>query len=86
MSKVKLSHYHHAGNNGKSKFSSQSFLTSALDGGEWSASSPGHTSLPGKRTPVPIGQEVGWASAMVWTKRLQDRTLVIQSVVRHYTD
>jgi hypothetical protein len=38
------------------------FLTSALDGGEWSASrpgrfTPGETPLP----PVSIGQEAGWA-------------------------
>jgi hypothetical protein len=29
-------------------------LTSALDGGEWSASRPGR-STPGKEAPVPIG-------------------------------
>jgi hypothetical protein len=32
-----------------------SFLTSALDGGEWSASRPGRTLPPGKGPPVPIG-------------------------------
>jgi hypothetical protein len=36
-------------------------LTSALDGGEWSAS------RPGRFTPVPIGQEVGWAPEPVGT-------------------
>jgi hypothetical protein len=50
---------------------------------------------PGERTPpVPIGQEVGWASELVWTDRLQeqffssagDRTTVVQSVVRHCTE
>jgi hypothetical protein len=48
----------------------------------------------GKGPPVPIGQEGGWAPELVWTQRLEeksfppveDRTLVIQSVVRHYTD
>jgi hypothetical protein len=42
----------------------------------------------------PTGQEAGWASELVWTQRLEeksfvsvgDRTFVIQSVVRHYTD
>jgi hypothetical protein len=32
---VKLSDYRHAGAHGDMKFSSYSFLTSALDGGEW---------------------------------------------------
>jgi hypothetical protein len=34
------------------------FLTSALVGGEWSASRPAALS-PGKEPPVPIGQEAG---------------------------
>jgi hypothetical protein len=49
---------------------------------------------PGKKNPVPIGEEAGWASEPVWTQRLKeksfasagDRNPVIQSVVRHYTD
>jgi hypothetical protein len=49
---------------------------------------------PGKGPPVPIVQEAGWASEPVWTQRLEeksfapagDRTPVVQSVVRHYTD
>jgi hypothetical protein len=48
----------------------------------------------GKDSPVPIGQEAGWAPEPVWTQRLEekssasvgDRTPVVQSVVRHYTD
>jgi hypothetical protein len=44
--------------------------TSALDGGEWSASRPGRALAPGKRPPVPIVQEAGWAPEPVWTKRL----------------
>jgi hypothetical protein len=43
---------------------------------------------------VPIGQEAGQASELVWTQRLEEKsfasageqTLVVQSVVRHYTD
>jgi hypothetical protein len=46
--------------------SSYSFLTSALDGGVWSASRPGRA-LP----PVPIGQEAGWAPEPVWTQGLE---------------
>jgi hypothetical protein len=46
---------------------------------------------PGKRSPVPIVQEAGWASEPVWTQRLEeksfasawDRTMSVQSVVRH---
>jgi hypothetical protein len=69
-----------------------SFTTSALDGGEWSASRPGRA-IP----PVPIVQEAGWASEPVWTQRLQEKSFrlsqgsnhvrpVVESVVRHYTD
>jgi hypothetical protein len=67
-------------------------LTSALDGGEWSASCPGRALPPGKGPPVPIGQEAGWAPEPVWTQRLEkkssagDRTPIVQPVVRHYTD
>jgi hypothetical protein len=50
--------------------------------------------LRGKGPPVPIVQEAGWAPGPVWTQRLEekfsasvgDRTPVVQSVVRHYTD
>jgi hypothetical protein len=69
---------------------SYSFLTSALDGGEWSESRPGRALPPGKEPPVSIVQEAGWASEPVWTQRLEekssafvgDRTPVVQSVVR----
>jgi hypothetical protein len=71
--------------------SSYSFLTLALDGGEWSASRPGRALPPGKGSPVPIGQEAGWAPEPIWTQRLEekssvgDRTPVVQSVFTHYT-
>jgi hypothetical protein len=54
-------------------YSSYSFTTSALDGGEWSASRPAALS-PGKGTPVPIVQEAGWAPEPVWTQRLQEKS------------
>jgi hypothetical protein len=50
---------------------------------------------PGEKgTPVPIGQEAGWAPEPVQTQRIKekssasvgDRTPVVQSVVSHYTD
>jgi hypothetical protein len=79
----------HGGAWGERMYSSYSFLTSALDGGEWSASRPGRA-LP----TVPIVQEAEWAPEPVWTQGLEekssasvgDRTPVIQSAVRHYTD
>jgi hypothetical protein len=39
----------------------KTFLTSALDEGEWSALPPG------KEPPVPTGQGGGWAPEPVWT-------------------
>jgi hypothetical protein len=39
---------------GDRRYSSYSFLTSALEGGEWSASRPGLALPPGKGPPVPI--------------------------------
>jgi hypothetical protein len=49
---------------------------------------------PGKGPPVPIVQKAGLASELVSTQRVEekfftsagDRTPVIQSVARHYTD
>jgi hypothetical protein len=78
---------------GKRRYSSYSFLTSALDGGEWSASRPGRALPPGKGPPVPTVQEAGWAPEPVWAQRLEqkssasvgDGTPAVQSVVRHYT-
>jgi hypothetical protein len=66
---------------GERRNSSYSFTTSALDGGEWSASRPGRA-LP----PVAIGQEAGWVPEPVWTQRIEekffapagDRTPVVQ--------
>jgi hypothetical protein len=42
------------------------FLTSALYGGEWPASCPGHFT-PRRKIPVSITQEVGWYPEPVWT-------------------
>jgi hypothetical protein len=38
---------------GERRYSSYSFLTSALEGSEWSASLPGHALPPGEEPPVP---------------------------------
>jgi hypothetical protein len=76
---------------GDRRYSSYSFLTSALEGGERSASRPGRALPPDKEPPVPTVQEAGWAPEPVWTRGLEgkssasvgDRT---PAVVRHYTD
>jgi len=87
-----VSRYHHACAKGERKYSSYSFLTSALDGGDWSASRPGRALPPGKGPPVPIVQEAGWAPQPVWIQRLEekssavDRIPSVYSVVRNYTD
>jgi hypothetical protein len=65
--------YCHAGDKGGRKYSSYSLLTSALDGSEWSASYPGRALFPGKDPPLPIVQEAGWASKVVWTQRLEEK-------------
>jgi hypothetical protein len=70
----------HGGAWGKRRYSSYSFSTSALDGGEWSASRPGRalppgrTLPPGKRPPVPIVQEAGWAPEPIWTQKIEEKS------------
>jgi hypothetical protein len=58
---------------GGEEYSCYSFTTSALDGGEWSASRPGRILALGKGPPVPIGQETGWAPMPAWTQRLEEK-------------
>jgi hypothetical protein len=41
---------------------------------EWSASRPGRALAPGKGPPVPIVQEAGWTSELVWTQRLEEKS------------
>jgi hypothetical protein len=76
-------------------YSSYSFSTSALDGGEWSASRPGRTLSLGKGHPVPTVQEAGWVPEPVWEQRLQEKSFrrcrgsnfdrpVVHPVARHY--
>jgi hypothetical protein len=49
----------HAGAKGKRWYSSYSFLISALDRGEWSASRPGHSLRRGKNTRYPLDRRLG---------------------------
>jgi hypothetical protein len=55
------------------RYSSYSFSTLALGGGEWSVSRPSHTLAPGKGPQVPIVQGTGWAPEPVWTQRLEEK-------------
>jgi hypothetical protein len=93
---IKLSHYTARRRLGERRYSSYSFLTSVLDGGEWSASRPGRALPPRKGSPVPIVLEAGWAPEPVLTHvrekilsplpGIELRWPVVQSVARHYTD
>jgi hypothetical protein len=44
---------------GKRMYSSYTFTTSALDGGEWSASCPGLALPPGKDPQCPLDRRLG---------------------------
>jgi hypothetical protein len=87
------SRYRHVGDKRERKCNSYSFLTSALDVVSGQCHAPAALYLR-ETIPVPIGQEIGWASWLVWSQRLEeksvtsagDRTPVVQRVVRHYTD
>jgi hypothetical protein len=56
---------------GERRYNSYSFSTSALDGGDWSASRPGRTLAGGKVPPV---QEAGWTPEPVWTQKLEEKS------------
>jgi hypothetical protein len=60
---------------GERRCSSYSFSTSALDGGQWSASCPGRALVPGKKLPVPIVQEAGRTPEPVWTRETRGKIL-----------
>jgi hypothetical protein len=59
---------------GERRYSSYSFLASALEGGEGSASCTGRALPPGKETPVRIVQEAGWAPEPVWMQRVEEKS------------
>jgi hypothetical protein len=60
--KKETSRYHHAGDKGERKYSSYSFLNSALD--EVSGVTPRPRFTFGKEPPISIGKEAGWASVL----------------------
>jgi hypothetical protein len=64
-------------------YSSYSFTTSAIDGGEWSASRPGLTLYPVKRPQVLIGQEAVWTPEAVWTQRLEEKFFASAGIEPH---
>jgi hypothetical protein len=57
--KVKLSRYCHVDAKGERRYSSNSFLTSALGGGEWSASRHGRALSPGMDPRYPLDRRHG---------------------------
>jgi hypothetical protein len=63
----------HRGAWGERRYSSYSFLTSALDGCEQSASHPSSALPLGKGPPVPTEQEAGWAPEPVWMQGLEEK-------------
>jgi hypothetical protein len=71
---VKWSATSHGGTWRDRRYSSHTFLTSALEEGEWSASRPGRVLRPKKEPPVPTVQETGWAPEPVCTHRLEEKS------------
>jgi hypothetical protein len=77
------------------RYSSYSFTTSALDGGEWSASRPSRALPPGERTSGThwtggwVGPRAGWTrdrgKILSPCRGSNPDHLVVQPVVRHYT-
>jgi hypothetical protein len=54
-------------------YSCYSFMTSALDGMSGQRHAPAAL-YPRGRTPEPTVQEAGWASELVWTQRLEEKS------------
>jgi hypothetical protein len=81
---------------GEEVYSSYSFSTSALDGGEWSASHPGRAFTPWERTPSThctggwVGTRAGLdreatGKILCLCRGSNPNRPVVQPVVRHYT-
>jgi hypothetical protein len=71
---VKMFGYRHAGDKGERGYSSYSFLTSALNGGKWSVPRLGIALPRGKGPAEPTGYEAGWASELICTQRLEEKS------------
>jgi hypothetical protein len=74
----------HAGVKGEKRYSSYSFLTLALDWGEWSMSHHGQA-LPGYLLDRWLGRPQSWLEEKSFDSA-RDQTTVIQPVVKHHTD
>jgi hypothetical protein len=89
VAKAKQSRYTPWWRWGERKYSSYSFLTSALVGGEWSASRPGRALPRGKDHRYPLYRRLGGSQSRSGHRGCRGSNLdlpVVQSVVRHYTD
>jgi hypothetical protein len=66
--------------------------TSKLYGGQVVGVTPRPRFTPGEGPPVPTGQEAGWDSELVWTRRLEEKSKASvrdqprSSVVIHLTN
>jgi hypothetical protein len=56
------------------------FLTSAEDGREWSASRSGRALSPGKGSPVHMVLKAGWVPQRVWMQRLEKNLLPLSGI------
>jgi hypothetical protein len=70
---IKLSRHRHTGAKGERNYSCYSFLTSALDGGEWSASLLGSALARGKDPRYQSYRRVG-GRQLVWAQRLEEKS------------
>jgi hypothetical protein len=97
LKKLKPFHYTPTRRLGERRYNSYSFSTSALDGGEWSATRSGSALAPGKGPPIHTVQDARSAPEPVWTQRLEEKFFrfcqgsnldrpIVQPVARHYTD
>jgi hypothetical protein len=55
-------------------------VASTLEGDEFSVSRSGRALLPGKGLLVLTEQEAGWAFVLVWTQRLEEKSLPLQGI------
>jgi hypothetical protein len=59
---------------GGRRYSSYSFMTSAINGVSGQRHAPAALLPPGKGPPVAIVQEAGWAPEPVWTQRIEEKS------------